>query len=259
MNLIWLILLGAIFFYISKNFKNYIKNNPYAAGAQPIHNLNYEAVLSSEPGIIIALTAKVAKSDGVISSLEAEIISSTLDDLAKLSPQASELRAVLKRIFDQEKNNNENLQELAEKFGKLTQNAYKKRIKILEYLLNLAYIDGVLSEGEERTIDAIAYYFGIEKEDYFATFEAFKNYYDNRQNTHQAKQTASKSDYELLGASEDEDLTSISKKYKALVKKYHPDIISGQGLDQDFVELATKKLQDINSAYENIKKTKASK
>ena len=38
------------------------------------------------------------------------------------------------------------------------------------------------------------------------------------------------------------------------MKKHHPDIISGQGAAQNIIDEATKKLQEINEAYEIIKK-----
>jgi len=41
-----------------------------------------------------------------------------------------------------------------------------------------------------------------------------------------------------------------------LVKKNHPDIITGQGATQSIIDEATEKLQEINAAYEIIKKEK---
>ena len=46
----------------------------------------------------------------------------------------------------------------------------------------------------------------------------------------------------------------LKKNYRNLVKKYHPDIITGQGASQNIIDEATTKLQEINEAYEIIKK-----
>lgn len=51
---------------------------------------------------------------------------------------------------------------------------------------------------------------------------------------------------EILGVSENDTLKDITKKYRKLARKYHPDI----NKDKD----ATKKTQQINDAYDYIKK-----
>ena len=52
-------------------------------------------------------------------------------------------------------------------------------------------------------------------------------------------------------------MEAIKKKYRALVKEYHPDILMGQGKEQSIIDAATAKLQEINEAYEMIKKEKS--
>ena len=41
-----------------------------------------------------------------------------------------------------------------------------------------------------------------------------------------------------------------------MVAKYHPDRFIGQDLDEDFVKLATEKFNEIQSAYDEIKRRK---
>ena len=62
--------------------------------------------------------------------------------------------------------------------------------------------------------------------------------------------------YEILGASSGDDFETIKKKYRTLVKEYHPDILMGQGKEQSIIDQATAKLQEINEAYELVKKEK---
>jgi len=51
-------------------------------------------------------------------------------------------------------------------------------------------------------------------------------------------------------------MKDIKKAYRKLVKDNHPDIITGRGLGEDEIQKATIRLQEINSAYELIKKQK---
>jgi DnaJ like chaperone protein len=60
--------------------------------------------------------------------------------------------------------------------------------------------------------------------------------------------------YKILGCKSTDDNTAIKKKYRELVKKYHPDFIQSKGQDESFVEFAKQKMQEINNAYDAIKK-----
>jgi DnaJ like chaperone protein len=51
-------------------------------------------------------------------------------------------------------------------------------------------------------------------------------------------------------------MKTIKKKYRELVRKYPPDIIKAQGKDEAYLKEATQKTQEINEAYEIIKKAR---
>ena len=61
--------------------------------------------------------------------------------------------------------------------------------------------------------------------------------------------------YEVLGVSKEASFAEIKKKYRELSRKHHPDFL-GAGASSDEVAKATKKTQEINEAYEQIKKMK---
>ena len=65
--------------------------------------------------------------------------------------------------------------------------------------------------------------------------------------------------YQALGASESDSDTEIKKKYRRLVNRFHPDKIAGQGFGMDAVELAKEKTQQVQSAYDQIKRVRGMK
>ena len=87
--------------------------------------------------------------------------------------------------------------------------------------------------------------------DYINLISNFENFYKNRANE---KALSLEKAYEILESNPNDDDSTLKKNYRNLVKKYHPDIITGQGASQNIIDEATTKLQEINEAYEIIKK-----
>lgn len=240
-----------LFYFLTKNYNA----DDYA---QKIH-VNEKQTLKGdlrehEAGLLVALMAKVAKADGRVSELEAELLGLTFSDIARVFEESERVREELKAIYQTEMQTFDNTLVISKKYLKLTQNDYAKRLKVMEYLLNLAFIDGEFSQTERMINEDISDALEIRRADFERMIEQFKTFY-----THKAEQKrfGIQNAYDVLGVSPQDDMESIKKKYRALVKKYHPDILMGQGKDQSIIDAATAKLQEINEAYETIKKEKS--
>ena len=66
---------------------------------------------------------------------------------------------------------------------------------------------------------------------------------------------APKSAYEILGLSPSASVDEIKKHYRELISRYHPDKFSGMK-DPDFTKLAEQKFQQVQGAYEDLKKAR---
>ncbi|HOR53897.1 MAG TPA: J domain-containing protein, partial [Synergistales bacterium] len=64
--------------------------------------------------------------------------------------------------------------------------------------------------------------------------------------------------YEVLGCSPGDSDEKIRKAYRRLVAKYHPDKFIGLDLDKEFVDLAAKRFQEVQEAYEHIRRYRGS-
>ena len=250
MEIVVLAIVVAAVVYFAKSYGSYEKS-----GMDPhkVHFENaYDELLHTEYGIIVALTAKVAKADGHIGELEAELISLMLNDVSGEFDNASEMRAAFKAIYQKEQESFENTIYLAKEFTKLSRRDPSKRMKVLEHLMNLAFIDGVVTKQEGMIVGDIAGALEINPKAYHKMYDNFEQYYAQRKTAKSEHNIAD--DYKLLGISEGAEFSEVKKAYRALVKKNHPDVIKGQGFGDDIVKEATEKLQEINAAYENIKK-----
>lgn len=274
----------------------------------------------AEAKILVALLAKVAKSDGYVSESEAAMISEILDDLVRQMGAGEREREALKLVYKVEKESLANVRELAEKYNQTYRPSPSRKTGLIYFFLNLAYVDRGFSAAERRTISQICDGLGLPEHiqsQMFATFERsfYGTYYENggsqsssaydeydgystRSGGYWDKyggrstggygsssygggtgygyggsqssggsygggysggsqgygSVKSKRDpYEILGLSKDATFSEIKKKYRELVKKYHPDILMGKGADEEIIQEGTKRLQEINEAYKILK------
>lgn len=246
MEIIILIAVVAIFIFLNKDYNSQNFNHIKINVKQDLKG-NLE---DHEAGLLIALMAKVAKADGQVSQLESEILSHTFTDISLVFNNNEHIREELKQIYNKEKDIFENTIIISEKYYKLTKNSYEKRLQVLQYLLNLAFIDGDFSNAEQMIVEDIANTIKIKPDDFNNMVNEFKSYYKSKENS---KEISLQKAYEVLEANENFDNKQLKKQYRTLVKKNHPDIITGKGANEQTIKEATIKLQEINEAYEIIK------
>jgi DnaJ like chaperone protein len=207
----------------TQNNSNSNENFEYTPPKEEKTYYNYYEVLDDLDGIIVALMAKVAKSNGIVSSDEATYISQRYLELAKLTNKSQDVIDIYEEIFNREKDRVDNLEEFAQKLASLDEAPKAYVLKILEELTDV--------DGDTRILDEIK--------------EAMK--FNGDKNS---------SYYEILNSKPTDDWDTIKKNYKELVKEYHYDKLASKNLPKDLLEYAENKLKEINEAYEALKKLK---
>ena len=232
-----LILGGAIFFFMSVQIGNNRKKQA---------NVN-------EAKFLVSLLAKVAKSDGRVSELEARLITQVLDDLSQKVSGVSGVREYLKEVYNSQKENVDNAYETARNYKRAFNLNYDTCVARLTFFLNLAYIDGEFNKSEQDVIRNIAYGFGIDKETLDEIIYKFDSFYGSRFGADHDEMSQENDAFEVLGLSKNASLDEVKARYKELVRQYHPDILMGRGESKEVIERSTKKLQEINEAYGRLK------
>ena len=248
-NLIVLALLGAVFYYI---FKSYAKYTDYSKEAFKNFSVSFDALRNSELGLFVALVAKVAKADGKVDALEAELIGIMFDDISSIFPEPQKTKDILKQIFNQEKENLNDTKQIAIDLARVIKNDKAKQVQFMGFLIQLAFVDGEVSKSEEELLSTIAESLEFDPDIYHKIFDNFEQMMQNIQ-----PQSTLSDAYKILGVSENDDMKTIKKAYRTLVRQYHPDIIKSQNKGDEYMQEATQKTQEINQAYEMIKKAKA--
>ena len=94
-KLLVLLIVGFIFFMLNRNYRSSDFEKIKVDGKQKFQG-NLE---EHEAGLLVAMMAKVAKADGKVSELEAEILSHTFTDISNHFENSEEVREQLKSIY----------------------------------------------------------------------------------------------------------------------------------------------------------------
>ncbi|MEA3369756.1 MAG: DnaJ domain-containing protein [Campylobacterota bacterium] len=211
-----------------------------------------ELFRKSELGLFIALVAKVAKADGRVDELEAQLISIMFDDISKIFPEPAKARTILKEIFNEEKERSDDTKEIAQSLNALLGRSRLKRKQFIDFLIQLALVGGSgMGSDEDKVLREIVSELGISEDEYSSMVNKFESMLKNKQQTMSLDAA-----YKVLGVNASDDMNTIKKTYRKLVRQYHPDIIKSQDKDESYIEEATAKTQEINQAYEIIKEAK---
>ena len=115
---------------------------------------------------------------------------------------------------------------------------YPSRLQLMHFLFGLAGADNQIHAAELNTITRISVILGIRNND----FESIKAMF--------IKDTTSA--YRILEVTPDATEEELKKAYRRMALKYHPDRVAHLG--DDLQKAANAKFQELNSAYEQIKK-----
>ena len=115
--------------------------------------------------------------------------------------------------------------------------AIQGRIQIVNFLFELATVDGGLKTSERDQIARIARYLGLGQADFMRIYAMHSK-------------VQKEDPYKVLGLSPNVTDAERKSAYRRLVKKYHPDAVVGMG--DDVVEEAEAMFRKIQSAYESV-------
>ncbi|MEA3373356.1 MAG: DnaJ domain-containing protein [Campylobacterota bacterium] len=247
---IFFFLVGLFLVWVFRSYRRYEQVN-YTQQQFQNFELTQEHLARSELGLFVALTAKIAKADGRVDKLEAELVGNMFSDISAVFPEPERTKEMLKEIFKIEKEIVYNIDEIALALQRLIGRDRHKRHMMMAFLVNLAYIDGHLSHAEEKMLLKIAAFLQFENNEIEAMLSQAAGMHQ-----HATTQSSLEEAYTLLECSADDSLDTIKKRYRKLVRQYHPDIIKAQGADDDYIAQSTEKVQEINAAYEMVKKSR---
>lgn len=185
---------------------------------------------------MIALSAKMAKADGIVTQDEIR----AFQDI--FSMPASERRNV-ERLYRLAMADTAGYEVYAERLAGLCgsgQPDCRMLEDILEGLFHIAKADGVIHEAELRFLRRIAEIFAISDR----RFEAIL-----------ARHVIGETDpWAVLGVTRDMSFEEVRRRYLRLVSDNHPDRMIARGVPEEFLALANDRMAAFNAAYQTIER-----
>lgn len=186
---------------------------------------------------MIALSAKMAKADGVVTSHETKAFQQIF------AIPRDEAKNV-ERLYNLAKGDIAGYEVYAQQLARLC-GARKPNSPMLEDVLDglffIASSDGHLHEREVAFLRRVAEIFGVEE----AHFESILA-------RHVDPDAADP--YVVLGVERDAPLQEVRRHYRKLAANNHPDRLIARGVPEEFVRIANSRLAAINAAYESIER-----
>jgi DnaJ like chaperone protein len=181
---------------------------------------------------VIALSAKMAKADGVVTRDEVRVF----QEMFRVTPGAMK---DVSRIFNLAKEDAAGYESYAEQLASLLNENRRLLEDVLEGLFQIALADGVLHANEEQVLANIAKLFGFTD----AEFVAIKACQLNSGPDHP---------YEILGVRPEIDNETLKAHYSKLVADHDPDAMIARGVPPEFLSIATRKIAVLTAAYETV-------
>jgi DnaJ like chaperone protein len=181
---------------------------------------------------IVALSAKMARSDGVVTRDEVSAFRGIM--------QADEADVPrIEALFDLAKSTTAGFEAYATQLAALLHDEPALLEDVLDGLFSIAAADGVLHEAEQAYLAEVGRLFGFD-EVRFSRIEA--------RHVRRADDP-----YRILGVSREDSLEAIRSAWLRLVADSHPDRAIARGLPPEAIAIATERVAALNGAFERIR------
>jgi DnaJ like chaperone protein len=182
---------------------------------------------------LCALFVEVARVDGDVARAEVRVVREYFQDQLKYGPEALDsVRLHLKELLQQPPSLEASVQACRDELPS------SDRLLLIDALYDLALVDGALKRSEQEILRQIAKGLGLSEEDRRAVAARYLGTADAQ--------------YSRLGLTPEASDAEVKRAYRQLAAAHHPDRVSHLG--RGAVEQATRRFQEIQDAYEDIRR-----
>lgn len=130
---------------------------------------------------------------------------------------------------------------------------------VLVYLITMAMSDGAIDTAEAGILREVAGHLGYSEQAFeqLLRMAQAQEHFHQRGSSYQPNLSAEDElrwAYDALGVESTASDAEVKKAYRKLMSQYHPDKLVGQGVPEEMVKVATERSQEVQAAYDLIKK-----
>ncbi len=219
----------------------------YGSGAiNPLQNALRQAVFLET--VFISM-GKLAKADGHVSQDEIDHVEQFMQKLGMTPEHRQQAIALFKQGADPAFD----IAPAYDRFMAVCGHTRHLKQVLLVYLIVMALADGNFHPAEEALLADIAARLGYDQ----AAFRQLQDMVLNQTRFAggQAGAASALDDaYKALGVTKDSSDAEIKRAYRKLMSQYHPDKLTGQGMPEDMIAMATEQAKEIQLAHDLIEK-----
>ena len=143
-------------------------------------------------------------------------------------------------------------------FYSATQTFPDLRRVLLTYLIGIAMADGELHPKEAEALREIAAGLGFAGAAFDQLLAMLRAQDQFRGHTAPPSGSELSTAYAALGVAKTATDAEVKKAYRKLMSENHPDKLMGQGVPDDMVKMATERAQEVQRAYDLVRKSRKS-
>ena len=189
---------------------------------------------------VSGLAVIVAKADGQISENEIRVFKKLFIVTEKENSKAA-------KVFKNAKTSEKDLEFYANQLKLLTDENIQLKESVIDNLFKIAMADAQAGDIKFDLLKKVAHLIDLPK----GNFEVIQNIYRPK-----GQNSATICFYDILGVSMNAGDDEIKKRWKELIIKYHPDRLQSKGASIEEIKVSTKKMAEINNAYQAIMKSR---
>lgn len=244
-------------------FFGHMFDRGYARSQSPASAEERQRIQHTFFNTLFLLLGYMAKADGRISETEVKLTEAFMDKMGLTAEHKREAIRLFKLgadpLFDPDT--------VLQNFRRDCARSPNLMQMLLVHLVNLAMADGVLDEIEASILRRVATSLGfssfafeqilrmIQAQNAFAGGGSYSSSSSGSAG-YQPRANEIELAYQALGVTASASDAEIKKAYRKLMSEYHPDKLIGQGMPEDMIKAATERSQEIQTAYDLIKKSR---
>jgi DnaJ like chaperone protein len=201
-----------------------------------------------------SIMGHIAKADGRVSREEIAFAEAVMRQM-ELNPEQRKLAI---NLFNEGKLDGFDLDAVVEQFRQECNRRRTLMQMFLEIQLQAALSDGVLDAAEKQLLQRIFTQLGFSQamfERLVSMVTAAEHFSSRGGEQRVPPQTATTLNqaYQLLGVDRSAPDADVKRAYRRLMNQHHPDKLVAKGLPEEMVRMANEKVQEIRTAYDQIK------